>query len=131
LNLEQSIHFIPGLTVKGTVAFDPNYYSNKTWAIPVKVGTVDRTSTPYKISENVIGNTKPSLTENWTRGHQLTYQAGVDYKNTFGQNYVEFVGVFEAKANSSAEIALSRRNYNLYIDEINMGSSSNADMTTN
>ncbi len=130
LNLEQKIPMISGLILKGTIAYDPGFNTTKTWTTPVRVGTIDRNATPYIISESIIGSPKPSLSEQWSRGNQMTYQAGLDYSNSFGRNVFSILGVFEAKSNFSASIDAARRNYNIYLDEINMGSSNAADMTT-
>lgn len=130
LNLEQKLPFVPGLALKGTIAYDPGFGAVKTWSTPVRVGTINRSVTPYVISEAVIGATKPSLSEQWNRRYQMTYQAGFDYTRSFGPNALSVVGVFEAKDNFQASLDASRRNYSIFVDEISLGSSSTADMTT-
>src|SRR5690606_511754 len=61
---------------------------------------------------------------------QFTYQAGFDYLKSFSSHNISVLGLFEARANDAWSVEATRRNYNLFIDEINMGSSSTSDMTT-
>jgi TonB-linked SusC/RagA family outer membrane protein len=129
LSLEQEIPFISGLRAKGTIAYDPTIVMNKVWSVPQDKATIDETQTPYVITQNPP-SVKPSLSQGFNQAYQLTYQASLDYAKSFGDNHVTALALFEAKGNDTSRIALSRRNYNLLIDEINMGSSSLADMTT-
>jgi TonB-linked SusC/RagA family outer membrane protein len=130
LSIEQQIPFIPGLNLKGTIAYDPTTDLSRTWVLPVHLASINTSQKPYVITDGIFGQTKPSLSENSSNYHQLTYQAGLNYNRSFGKHNIGVLGLFEAKANNTRSIGLSRRNYNLTIDEINMGSSSNADMTT-
>ena len=130
LSVEQDLPFIKGLKLKGTVAFDPTLVMNKLWIMPVHLATINTAVKPYVITDGIFGQTKSSLNQSYTQNSQLTYQASLNYARSFSKHNVGLLGVFEAKANNSMSLAASRRNYNLSIDEINMGSSSNADMTT-
>lgn len=130
LSIEQKIPFIPGLKAKGTIAFDPSYLTNKLWTLPVHKASLDKSQTPYVITDGIWGQTKPSLSQSVDYATQLTYQLGLNYDHAFGQHNVSVLGLFEAKGNDLVSLAASRRNFNLTVDEINMGSSSAADMTT-
>ncbi|MDQ6477058.1 TonB-dependent receptor [Dyadobacter sp. LHD-138] len=130
LSIEQQVTFIPGLNLKATVAYDPTTDMSKTWVLPVHMASINTTQKPYVITDGIFGQPLPSLNESISNYHQLTYQAGLNYNRSFGKNNIGVLGLFEAKANDGRSLAASRRNYNLTIDEINMGSSSNADMTT-
>ncbi|WP_192579145.1 TonB-dependent receptor [Dyadobacter aurulentus] len=130
LSLEQQIPFIEGLSFKGTIAYDPTTDLSKLWALPVHLASINTATKPYVITDGIFGQAQPSLNQSLAKNHQLTYQAGLNYNRSFGKNNIGVLGLFEAKANESMSLAASRRNYNLTIDEINMGSSSNADMTT-
>ncbi len=131
LSLEQELPFIKGLKLKGTIAYDPTVNLNKTWSTPVQMASIDTTQKPYRITNGIFGMTNPTLDQNISSSYQLTYQAGVNYSNTFGKSSLSALALFEAKANDQMSLAAFRRNYSLTIDEINMGSSSSADMTTN
>ncbi|CAL1517754.1 TonB-dependent receptor [Chitinophaga sp. MM2321] len=130
LSIEQKLPFIPGLKAKGTIAFDPSFVMNKLWATPVQRASLDKSQTPYVIKDGIFGPTKSSLNQNYSNEYQLTYQFGMNYDRSFGKNNVHVLGLFEAKGNDYISLGAERRNYNLTIDEINMGSSSQADMST-
>jgi hypothetical protein len=129
LSLEQEIPFISGLKAKGTIAYDPTVIMNKIWSVPADKATIDKTQTPYVITQGPP-SVKPSLSQAYNQRYQLTYQASLDYAKEFGNSHVTALALFEAKGNNTIDIAVSRRNYNLLIDEINMGSSTLSDMTT-
>lgn len=130
LSIEQQIPFVPGLKARGTVAFDPSYVMNKLWTLPIQRASLDKTQTPYVIKDGVFGPTKPSLSQNYSNEYQLTYQFGLNYDRSFGKHGLSVLGLFEAKSNDINSLGAARSNYNLYIDEINLGSSSQADMST-
>lgn len=130
LSVEQTIPFVPGLILKGTIAYDPTFNNAKGWALPIYLATVDASQTPYIFKEGPFGETKPSLNHNTSQSQQLTYQASLQYSKSFGLSNVNLLGVFEAKNNNYWSLGASRRNYNLYIDEIDMGSSTSSDMST-
>lgn len=130
LSLEQQIPFVPGLKFKGTVAYDPSFLSNKQWLLPVHKASLDKSQTPYVINDGIWGQTKPSLRQSTDNSLQLTYQFGTTYDRTFGKHTVSVLGLIEAKSNDLVSLLAERRNFNLTIDELNMGSSSQADMST-
>ncbi len=130
LSVEQKIPFIEGLKARGVIAYDPSYLTNKLWTLPVHKASLDRSKTPYVINDGIWGQVKPSLSQNIDFATQLTYQAGLNYDRLFGKHNITVLGLFEAKGNDLVSLAASRRNFNLTVDEINMGSSSAADMTT-
>ncbi len=130
LSVEQKMPFVPGLKLRGTIAYDPTYTARKLWTLPVHKASLDKSQTPYVINDGIWGQTKPSLSQNIDFATQLTYQAGLNYDGSFGKHNIAVLGLFEAKANDLASLAASRRNFNLTIDEINMGSSSASDMST-
>lgn len=130
LSIVQKIPFVSGLSIKGTVAYDPTITNNKIWNTPLELASIDKTQTPYVITNGIWGNTKATLFQNVSQTKQLTFQGEVNYARNFGDHNLTAVGVFEARANGASSLGATRRNYNLLIDEINMGSSSTADMST-
>jgi TonB-linked SusC/RagA family outer membrane protein len=130
LSIEQELPFVPGLKMKGTIAYDPTTEMNKIWRTPVHIYTVDTTQRPYVFKDGIFEQTQPSLDQSYSQSQQLTYQASLNYASSFGKNNVGALAVFEAKANDALSLGATRRNYNLTIDEINLGSSSQADMST-
>lgn len=129
LSLEQDLNFLPGLKFRGTMAYDPYFNLNKTWLMPVQLATIDTTQRPYVIKDGVFGQAQSSLTENYTQAHQITFQASLNYSKFFGRNNVKVLALMETKENNSLDLGAIRRNYNLGIDELNMGSSSQADLS--
>ncbi|MGV3557501.1 SusC/RagA family TonB-linked outer membrane protein [Larkinella arboricola] len=130
LSIEQQIPFIPGLVAKGTIAYDPTMMMDKIWTTPVHLASINTTQKPYVITDGIFGQAKSSLNQIYNQTQQLTYQASLNYVRSFGKSNVGALAVFEAKANDALVLGASRRNYNLNIDELDMGSSSQADMTT-
>lgn len=129
ISLEQKIPFIPGLSAKGTVAFDPTHKHDKTWLMPVQLATIDTTQRPYVIRDGVFGQAKSSLTENYQHRNQLTFQGSLNYQKSFGQNNLGIIGVFESKENVVRNLGAARTNYDLDVPEINMGSSNQANIS--
>lgn len=129
ISIEQELPFIPGLRIKGQIAYDPTTTQSKTWVTPVHVWSVDTTTTPYSYIDGIFGQDKPSLNQSVGQTGQLTYQASLNYEANFGKNSLALLGVFEARTSTFSNIGGVRTNYNIYIDELNMGSSSNTDIT--
>lgn len=130
LNLEQKFGFLTGLKFRGTIAYDPSFNSLKRWTKPMPMASLDRSQDPYVISPGIFGETKASLSHSVSSGQQLTYQAGLDYVTSFNDHTINLLALFEARSNNAWNLGASRRNFNLMIDEINMGSSAASDMTT-
>lgn len=130
ITLTQELPFIKGLKFKGVFAYDPSFIDDKTWKNPMHVASIDRTQDPYVIVDGIFGETKSSLTQWYTRNQQFTYQAGLYYNNSFGKHNLNVTGVFEVKDNDAMQFGVSRRNYDLSLDEINMGSSEPKDWGT-
>ena len=128
LSIEQELPFIPGLKAKGTIAYDPTTVMNKQWLTPLHIASIDTTQHPYVITDGIYQQTKSSLNQSFDQLYQLTFQASLDYVNSFGNNKISALALFESKENNYQSLQAFRRNYNLNIDEISMGSSSQADM---
>ncbi len=130
LTIEQQLNFVKGLSLKGTIAYDPSYSHSKLWKTPMHVATIDTTKRPYVITDGIFGAVKPSLAQSYSQSQQLTYQASLIYNRTFGKNSITILGVLEAKRNQTMGFAASRTNFNLTIPELSMGSSKQSDMAT-
>lgn len=126
LSLEQDLPFIKGLKAKGVVAFDPTGIYNKNWLTPVKYYTLDTNTNQYNV--NLMERPKAELNQSVSRATQLTFQGSLNYSATFGKSTIGSLLLFESKANDYNEMGAIRRNYNLTIDELNMGSSSQSDI---
>lgn len=130
VSVSQKIPFVEGLELNGLIAYDPTFLNNKVWNTPVRMATLDVSQDPYVIKDGIFGEPKASLNQSSGQRTQLLYQANAKYTRRFGDHGIDLIGVFEAKDNKVSDLGAFRRNYNLLLDEINMGSSSSADMRT-
>ncbi|MEO9210538.1 MAG: SusC/RagA family TonB-linked outer membrane protein, partial [Ginsengibacter sp.] len=130
MSLKQKIPFVPGLSFKGTFAYDPTFSFHKVWNPPIRQSVLDRSQTPPKIVPGIFGQTRASLDQNDSRMERYTFQAGVDFERSFGFNNIKFTGVLETIQDHASSMGAFRRNFNLLMDELSLGSSSNADMRT-
>ena len=129
LSVEQELPFIPGLSLKGQIAYDPSVSQYKSWVTPVHVWSIDTTKTPYAYLDGIFGQDKSSLSQSVGQSSQLTYQASINYQKNIGKSNLGVLALFESKSNDLLSFGGSRINYNLNIDELNMGSSSQADIS--
>lgn len=129
LSIDQDLNFVPGLKARATFAYDPITVMNKVWSVPESKAVIDKTSNPYVITQPPP-SVKPSLTQGFDQTYQLTSQAGLSYNHSYEKSTLSVLALAEAKSNNAINVSLARRNYNLLVDEINLGSSSLADMST-
>jgi TonB-linked SusC/RagA family outer membrane protein len=129
LSLKQDIPFIPGLNVTGTVAYDPTVILYKTWITPVHMWSIDTTKKPYQYIDGIFGQDKPSLSQSISKAEQLTFQASLNYSMKLGKSNIGALVLFESKSNDYMNFGASRVNYNLNLDELDLGSSSQADIS--
>ncbi len=120
---------LKGLSIKGVVSYDPNTYTTKAYATPVPVYTVDLTKTPYQYVLGIQGSSKPSLSQGYSQNKAFTYQALLNYANTFGLHSISALGVFEYRNQKYNEFGAARLNYNTTIAELNAGSSTPTDIS--
>ena len=130
LTIEQEIPLIPGLRARGTFAYDPRFLVDKNWTVPVQLTTLDASQDPYVFTDGIWGQDKPSLSQQYSNPVQTTVQAGLYYERTFGKHSVKALGLLEAKNDNDISLGAERRNFNLTIDEISLGSSDQSDMST-
>ena len=129
ISIDQEIPFIKGLKARALVSYDPSYSINKIWNTPRSKAAIDVSQTPYVITQPPPPQ-KNSLTMDLNKGHQMTYQAGLTYDKAIGKSNFSFLTLMEAKTNTSLSMGIDKRNYDLSIDEIDMGSANLADQTT-
>jgi TonB-linked SusC/RagA family outer membrane protein len=127
LAVEQKIPFVPGLSVKGQVSYDPSYNTAKSWSTPVPVYTLNTTTNPRTFDKGFQGASKPSLEQKYNHNKAFTYQAFLNYQHAFGNHDVTFLGVVESRNQKYNEMGTTIINYNSTIDELNAGSSTKTD----
>lgn len=123
LSVQQELSFIKGLSLKGAVSYDPNMYFAKTWKQPTpSTYNINTSVVPYVFTE-VPNTARPSLSVSSDRFREFTYQGFLNYDKSFGKHNVTVLGVVEVGDIFHDYFSASRSNYQLYIDELNLGSS--------
>jgi TonB-linked SusC/RagA family outer membrane protein len=135
LAVEQKLPFIKGLSVKGVFSYDSRMLYLKGWHTPFYYYVCDNINDPpadrtwsRSISTqegNVPGFTY--LTQRDSRWRTYTYQAYINYSNTFGKHTVTAMAVAEARNGNYDYIEARRDNFAVTIDEMNLGSSNKND----
>ena len=128
LSIEQDLSFIKGLKLKGSVAYDPTATFNKNWLTPIPIWAPNPAS-PGEYNVSYGERATAELTEGYIRAMQLTFQGSLNYARSFGKHYIGLLGLFEAKGNDQLTFGATRKNFGLTIDELNMGSSNQADIS--
>lgn len=129
LSIEQELPFVPGLKFKSNIAYDPTTTYIKAWQLPTHVHTLDVSKDPYEFIDGVWGAATPSLNETYRKSSQITWQGSFDYAGSFGKHNVSALTLFETKEVKFNTLSAGRKNYSLYIDELNTGSSAAADIS--
>lgn len=128
-SIEQQLPFVKGLSVKGVASYDPDTRTTKAYSTPVPVYTVDLSTTPYTYVQGIQGSAKPSLSQGYSLNKAFTYQALLNYANSFGKHNVTALGVFEYRNQKYNTFGASRLNFNTTIPELSVGSSTPLDIS--
>lgn len=131
-SIEQEIPFIKGLSIKGVFSYDARFQYTKGYHEPFKYWNIDlnanpRTFTPAFSGQEVGAPTYIYLTQNDQRWDTYTYQAYLNYNNTFGKHNVTGLLVAEKRNGEYNQLTARRNNFGLNIDEMSMGSSNKTD----
>ncbi len=141
LSIEQKLNFIKGLSIKGVLAYDfnpgnPQYPGggisslSSTWRIPIPFYSVDTTHIPYTYSKSGLdGPTKPNFTERYDQNQAFTYQGYINYNNQFGKSEIGGLVVLEARNTKYNVFGTTRLNYDVFIPQLNVGSSNSVDIS--
>src|SRR5690606_7039397 len=130
IRIKQELPFIKGLSLNGSLSYDINEDKNKRWTKASQVATVDTFQYPRVIHDGSYGPPKPRLENSINWGNRLTLQGGLNYSKLMGQHSLSILGLFEARSNLGYNMSVRRQNYNLFIDELSMGSSSATDLSS-
>lgn len=120
LEIAQKISFLPGLKLKGVLNYNTGYSFDKVWSLPY---TFYKLNAQDGYDPQPAGPVKPSLSEAFDEGRQRTIQGYVTYERTFGDHHVNLLAVYEGKKGIANDFDASRVNYDLYVDELSLGSS--------
>jgi len=128
MSVDQKLNFIPGLSAKVTIGYDPSTTFDKAWVTPQRYSTISYATTPYTFGTGIFGITKARLSQTASQSNQLTYQGSLNYNKAFGKSTVGLLVLGEAIAYNQMSITAARLNYNLDVDELSTGSSNAADI---
>jgi TonB-linked SusC/RagA family outer membrane protein len=130
LAIEQRLP-IKGLSIKGTLSYDPTSTNQKQWHLPFYYYTINTSSTPYVYTKAIATAEGPPaytyLYEQYLKSENFTYQGILTYNNTFGKNSVSGLIVAEARNNINSNFNARINNYSLQVAEFNFGSSNKND----
>lgn len=119
LTIEQQLPFIPGLAIKGVVAYDKRDSLNKHWQIPYTYYSLNSEDEFDPVKGGV---TAPSLSEQFNQDQMITLQGYLTYDQTFGKHGVNVLGVIEKRDGDTTMFGASRLNYAVELDELSLGS---------
>lgn len=129
LSIQQDLPFIKGLNIKGVVSYVPTTYFSKSWSEPYPITyNINTTATPYTYSP-VTDAGKPGLSEQNQRWKEFNYQGFLNYHHTFGLHNITGLAVMEVRQTRYDMFYASRSNYDLNIQELNLGSSDPANIS--
>jgi len=118
--LKQKIPFIPGLAIEGAVTVNRIDTNVKEWKLPYTYYALNAQDGYDEIMGNVAS---PTLSESFVEGRDIIGQLMATYNKSWGKHRLGTLLVFEPKISTGHEFGASRKNYELFIDELNMGSS--------
>lgn len=132
LGIEQKLP-VKGLSIKGTLSYDPNQITIKSWHTPFYFYSEDLSTTPYTFTRQISTSEGGSSTYSWlneeySKNQNFTYQGYLNYHNTFGKNDITGLVVAEARNNTYEDFSARRNNFAVGVDELNMGSSNKNDL---
>ncbi|MBN1144790.1 MAG: TonB-dependent receptor [Bacteroidales bacterium] len=129
ISIEQKIPFIQGLSFKGAFSYDTRSFFKKGFHTPFYYYSFNPGTGDYdrNISAQEI-NAAPYtyLYQQEIKDARYTFQGFMNYNRTFGKHDVGVLFVAESRNNEHSEMDARINNYNLDIDEFDMGSSDNA-----
>ncbi|MGF7080403.1 SusC/RagA family TonB-linked outer membrane protein [Mucilaginibacter sp. UYCu711] len=137
LSIEQQLPFVKGLSVKAAVSYDynpglPNDDGNVTfqrkWITPIPYYAYNATTKAITQSGS-DGPAKPNYSEYFAQAQAFTYQAYLNYHNTFGKNDITGLLVFDIRNTKYSKFSAARQNYNVLIPELDNGSSNSTDIS--
>ncbi len=133
ISVEQKLPFIKGLSIKGVASFDVRMQYTKGYHEPFQYWSiVDFNADPrtYTTGYSKQETDAPSyiyLTQQDDKWNTYTYQAYLNYNNTFGKHNVTGLIVAEKSNMDYSYLSARRNNFSLNIDEMSMGSSDKDD----
>ncbi|HBL75586.1 MAG TPA: TonB-dependent receptor [Prolixibacteraceae bacterium] len=130
ISLTQQLPFIKGLSFKATVAYDTQNMLSTVWYEPRVVWSIkNKTVQPFEFVSSVAGQAQASLSKSYSKTIQFVSQTSLNYTRSFDKHSISALLLFETNETNFENLYAKRQNYELDIDELNMGSSSQADIS--
>ncbi len=132
VSVDQELPFIDGLSFTGKFSYDPNQRTIKNWHRPFYFYSQNLNVEPYEYAEEISANEGNAvsytyLEQEYLKSQTFTYQAMLNYQNSFGLHDVSGLLVAEARENTFETFNARRNNFAVNIDELGMGSSDRND----
>jgi TonB-linked SusC/RagA family outer membrane protein len=130
--IDQKLPFIKGLSVKGTVSYDPYNYVNKQYHEPFYFYARNGNTDPATYTRSVSNQENSTQGFSWLRQdywqqNTLTLQGILNYHNTFGKHDFTGLAVAEERKWKRFDFWGRRNNFGVNIDELSLGSSNKND----
>ncbi|MDT0684974.1 SusC/RagA family TonB-linked outer membrane protein [Autumnicola psychrophila] len=132
ISVDQKLSFLEGLSFTGKFSYDPNQRTIKNWHRPFYFYSQNLNTDPYEYAEEISANEGNAvsytyLEQEYIKNETFTYQAMLNYQNTFGLHDVSGLLVAEARNNTYETFNARRNNFAVNVDELGMGSSDRND----
>ena len=121
LTLKQELSFIEGLSAKFNVNYHRYELDKKNWNEPFISYIYNQTTGEYE-EDNAWLRSKPSLSQSNKIKEFNTIQGYLNYENQFGEHGIQALAVYERRWGGQRQFGASRREYDVPIPELNMGS---------
>lgn len=125
LSVEQKIPAVPGLALKVVAAYDKAYTTYKQWQIPYSFYTLNAKDEFIETKSGVVA---PSLNQSFNEDINTTLQGYITYQQSFGKHGINALAVAEQREGNGNQFAASRLNYQVLLDELDLGSANKNDL---
>jgi len=105
--LTQQLPFLPGLSVKGVLAYDHQFRTYSSWFEPYSLYNYDATANKY----TALPTGPASLNQTFDQVSNLTTEAHVNYAHTFGKHDVSGLFLFTQTDTRYSNLGATRSNY--------------------
>jgi len=123
IGVEQQLPFIKGLSIKGVFSYDPVSTFEKNWNKPVYYYIYDTANHPATYDKTLLSDGFTTLSENYYKNENFTYQGYLNYHRTFGEHTITGLVVAEARNNKFDSLYASRKGFSVDVDELSLGTS--------
>ncbi len=110
LTLNQQLNFIKGLSVKGVMAYDRTYHTDKAFRTPYKVYSYDTPTSTYLPFQGANINTI-KLSQGFNQSSSLTLEAHLNYARTFGKHSIGALILYTQNKSTYDNLYGSRDNF--------------------